>query len=55
MTDIKDTRTRTLRGAFKVLNAAEGLPTVIQLEACYLGWQQSLNNLAMLTEPEIDG
>ena len=33
----------------------EGLPTVIPLEACYLGWQQSLNNLAMLTEPEIDG
>jgi len=31
----------------------EGLPTVIPLEACYLGWQQSLNNLAMLTEPEI--
>src|SRR6266700_7546474 len=33
----------------------EGLPTVIPLEACYLGWQQSLNNLALLTEPEIDG
>ena len=32
----------------------EGLPTVIPLEACYLGWQQSLNNLAMLTEPEIN-
>jgi uncharacterized protein YndB with AHSA1/START domain len=31
----------------------EGLPTVIPLEACYLGWQQSLTNLAMLTEPEI--
>src|SRR5690348_15061079 len=33
----------------------EGLPTVIPLEACYLGWQQSLTNLAMLTEPEITG
>jgi len=33
----------------------EGLPTVIPLEACYLGWQQSLANLAMLTEPEIEG
>ena len=32
----------------------EGLPTVIPLEACYLGWQQSLNNLAALTEPEIN-
>ena len=24
---------------------------VIPLEACYLGWRQSLNNLAMLTRP----
>ena len=31
-----------------------GLPTVIPLEACYLGWQQSLSNLAALTEPEIN-
>ncbi|HJR85881.1 MAG TPA: SRPBCC family protein [Nitrososphaeraceae archaeon] len=31
----------------------EGLPTIIPLEACYVGWQQSLNNLANLVEPEI--
>jgi uncharacterized protein YndB with AHSA1/START domain len=31
----------------------EGLPAAIPLEACYLGWQQSLNHLAMLVEPEI--
>ena len=31
----------------------EGLPDVIPLEACYLGWQQSLRNLARLVEPEI--
>ena len=31
----------------------EGLPTVIPLEACYVGWQQTLNNLAKLVEPEI--
>lgn len=30
-----------------------GIPAVIPLEACYLGWQQSLANLAMLVEPEI--
>jgi uncharacterized protein YndB with AHSA1/START domain len=30
-----------------------GLPTVIPLEACYLGWQQSLRQLAELVEPEI--
>ncbi|NOJ28377.1 MAG: toxin, partial [Nitrososphaera sp.] len=31
----------------------EGLPDVIPLEACYLGWQESLANLAKLVEPEI--
>jgi uncharacterized protein YndB with AHSA1/START domain len=33
----------------------EGLPDVIPIEACYLGWQQSLRNLAKLVEPEITG
>ena len=33
----------------------EGLPDVIPLEACYLGWQESLRNLARLVEPEIPG
>lgn len=32
----------------------EGLPDVIPVEACYLGWQQSLENLARLVEPEIN-
>ena len=32
----------------------EGLPDVIPVEACYLGWQQSLQNLARLVEPEIN-
>jgi uncharacterized protein YndB with AHSA1/START domain len=31
----------------------QGLPDVIPVEACYLGWQQSLANLAKLIEPEI--
>jgi uncharacterized protein YndB with AHSA1/START domain len=31
----------------------EGLPDVIPVEACYLGWQQSLRNLASLVEPDI--
>jgi len=31
----------------------EGVPDVIPVEACYLGWQQSLSNLAQLVEPEI--
>ena len=32
-----------------------GVPTIIPLEACYLGWQQSLRQLAELVEPEIAG
>jgi uncharacterized protein YndB with AHSA1/START domain len=32
----------------------EGLPEVIPLEGCYLGWQESLRNLARLVEPEIN-
>ena len=31
----------------------EGLPEVLPVEACYLGWQESLRNLARLVEPEI--
>ncbi|MEZ5920062.1 MAG: SRPBCC family protein [Parvularculaceae bacterium] len=32
----------------------EGIPDMIRLEACYLGWQESLQKLAKLVEPEID-
>ena len=32
----------------------EGIPDVIPAEACYLGWQDSLRNLAKLVEPEIN-
>jgi hypothetical protein len=31
----------------------EGLPDVIPTEACYLGWQESLTQLANLVDPEI--
>lgn len=31
----------------------EGVPAVIPLEACYLGWQESLEQLARLVEPNI--
>jgi uncharacterized protein YndB with AHSA1/START domain len=33
----------------------EGLPEVIPVEMCYLGWQESLAQLATLVEPEIPG
>jgi hypothetical protein len=32
----------------------EDIPDMIPLEACYLGWQESLRNLAKLVEPEIN-
>jgi uncharacterized protein YndB with AHSA1/START domain len=31
----------------------EGVPAVIPAEECYLGWQDSLNQLARLVEPNI--
>jgi uncharacterized protein YndB with AHSA1/START domain len=31
----------------------EGIPSVIPVEMCYLGWQESLEKLAKLVEPEI--
>jgi uncharacterized protein YndB with AHSA1/START domain len=31
----------------------DGVPDVIPVEACYLGWQESLRNLARLVEPDI--
>ena len=31
-----------------------GIPDLIPVEMCYLGWQESLRNLARLVEPEIN-
>lgn len=33
----------------------EGIPEVIPLEMCYLGWQESLAQFANLVEPDIPG
>jgi uncharacterized protein YndB with AHSA1/START domain len=33
----------------------EGIPQAIPVEMCYLGWQESLAQLAHLVEPEIPG
>jgi uncharacterized protein YndB with AHSA1/START domain len=33
----------------------EGIPEMIPAEACYLGWQESLQLLKQLVEPEIPG
>jgi len=32
-----------------------GIPSVIPLEMCYLGWQESMAQLAHLAEPDIPG
>ncbi len=32
-----------------------GIPEAIPIEMCYLGWQESLTQLATLVEPEIPG
>ena len=39
----------------ELLIVQEGIPAVIPLEACYLGWQESLAQLAQLVEAEIPG
>ncbi len=31
----------------------EGIPSVIPIDMCYLGWQESLDKLTKLVEPEI--
>lgn len=52
------TKTITLRAVscgteIEILH--EGLPSAIPAEMCYLGWQESLLQLARLVEPEIPG
>lgn len=49
--------TVTLKGAqagTELNIVQEGLPDAIPPAACYLGWQDSLQNLARLVEPEIN-
>ena len=44
---------RTVSCGTELAIAQEGLPSVIPVEACYLGWQESLSQLASLVEPTI--
>ena len=39
----------------KLRIAQTGIPAVIPLEMCHLGWQESLAQLATLVEPDIPG
>lgn len=48
--------TITLRAVFcgvEINIVQEGVPEIIPAEACYLGWQESLQLLGQLVEPEI--
>ncbi|HKT32309.1 SRPBCC family protein [Paraburkholderia sacchari] len=48
--------TVSLRGVFcgtELTAVQEGIPEVIPVEACYLGWQESVALLKMLVEAEI--
>ena len=41
-------------GGTEVSIVQAGVPDLIPAEGCYLGWQESLRNLAKLVEPEIN-
>jgi uncharacterized protein YndB with AHSA1/START domain len=44
---------RKVRVGTEVSLVQENLPDAIPVEACYLGWQESLRNLARLVEPDV--
>lgn len=44
---------RKVIGGTELKIAQEGIPSAIPAEMCYLGWQESLEKLVQLVEPEI--
>src|SRR3954466_15060769 len=42
---------RAVTGGTELTAVQEGIPSVIPAEMCYLGWQESLAQLALLVEP----
>jgi uncharacterized protein YndB with AHSA1/START domain len=46
---------RAVIGGTELSVVQDGIPEAIPLEMCYLGWQDSLAQLATLVEPEIPG
>ena len=44
---------RTVMGGTEVNITQEGIPSMIPAEMCYLGWQESLQLLTLLVEPNI--
>lgn len=46
---------RQVPGGTELSITQSGIPEAIPLEMCYLGWQESLAQLATLVEPDIPG
>lgn len=46
---------RSVSSGTELTIVQEGIPDIIPLEGCYLGWQESLTLLAKLVEAEIPG
>ena len=46
---------KAVTGGTELTAVQSGIPAVIPVEMCYLGWQESLAQLAQLVEPEIPG
>ena len=46
---------KAVTGGTELTAVQSGIPAVIPVEMCYLGWQESLAQLAQLVEPEISG
>jgi uncharacterized protein YndB with AHSA1/START domain len=44
---------RAVTGGTELSIVQDGIPEAIPVEMCYLGWQQSLQLLTLLVEPEI--
>jgi uncharacterized protein YndB with AHSA1/START domain len=50
-----DVKLRPVICGTEITITQSGIPEAIPLEMCYLGWQESLLQLAALVEPEIPG
>jgi uncharacterized protein YndB with AHSA1/START domain len=44
---------KKVTGGTELTITQEGIPDMIPVDMCYLGWQDSLEKLAKLVEPEI--
>jgi len=50
---ITSVRLREVSGGTDLKVTQEDIPSVIPIDMCYLGWQESLEKLQKLVEPEI--